>query len=575
MCHLNQPLPASTPPLRLTQPVGTVEAFVACAAKNAVDTNAGLIVAFSEGGKTMRLAAKYRPGVPVMVVTANARLARQCSAVYGLFPYLLDAPLLCVADVPAVVELAVAEAVNMRPPLCPTGVEVIVMGATCVLRDGSRVTPTGAAAAAAAVMAAAAAASAAVFGAPAPPPPQPSPSAAPAPSAWEGGELEPLPERQMYFVQAPGHLSVPAVDSTTPARYTAKTLSLRATSISLAMVTSASAPPRKTKIIVTLGAKCWRAAQWAAPATPRLGAHPPARPPAPPPPRSEEGMAAMIDAGASVGKVVFKGEEDKRGEQKALLARWARVAASKGLPASCMLDTLGPQVRTGGLTDHMPLTLTRGGLVTLVADPAFVGFRNVTETRVGVSYPALATTVVPGSRILLAYGALELVVDSVPSESEVVCRVVNTSVLAEHTAVYLPGAFVDLPVLTQADVADVRFGVNHGVTCVALSFVQSADDVAAVRAVLEEEGAEHVRVFAKIENLVGVRAAAAGQGGGGGGEGRGVRACVRAPHPRRVPTLRPLPAPTGAQRGRDPGRVGRADGGPRGPGHGHPAGEGE
>ena len=140
-----------------------------------------------------------------------------------------------------------------------------------------------------------------------------------------------------------------------------------------------------------------------------------------------------------------------------------------------------------------------------MADPFFVGFRNIRETRIGISYPKLATTVVPGSRILLAYGALELSVEEILSDTEVLCRVVNTSMLMEHTAVYLPGAFVDLPVLTQADVADVRFGVNHGVTSVALSFVQCAEDVAAVRAVLEEEGAEHVKVFAKIENLVGVR----------------------------------------------------------------------
>ena len=412
------------------KPVGTVEAFVACAAKNAVDLNPGMILAFSEGGKTMRLAAKYRPGVPVMVLTSNRQLARQCSTVFGLFAHVLDAPLVEMHDLPALIEVALAEAVNQYPPLCPMGAEVIVLGATHVT------------------------------------PPNPSPSS---------NELEALPERQMYFERAPGHLSVPAVDTSLATHYTAKTLSLRATSISLDMVTNLHAPPRKTKIIVTIGAKCW----------------------------SPETISAMFDAGMSVGKFNLKDQD--RAFHAELLQRFQSIAAAKGVPPACMLDTLGPLIRTGALTDHMPVTLTKDSLVTLVADPNFVGYRNNKESKVGITYAALAQTVVPGSRILLAYGAMELIVQSVLSETEVVAKVVNTSLLMEHTAVYMPGAFVDLPVLTEKDVADVRFGVNHGVTSIALSFTQSAADVMAVRAILEEEGAEHVRVFAKIENLAGLK----------------------------------------------------------------------
>ena len=157
-------------------------------------------------------------------------------------------------------------------------------------------------------------------------------------------------------------------------------------------------------------------------------------------------MAAMFDAGMAVGKFNLKG--DDRAFHAELLGRFQSIAAAKGLPPACMLDTLGPLIRTGALTDHMPITLTKDSLVTLVADPHFVGYRNNQEAKVGVSYASLSQTVVPGSRILLAYGALELIVQSVPSETEVVAKVVNTSLLMEHTAVYLPGAFVDLPVLT-------------------------------------------------------------------------------------------------------------------------------
>jgi pyruvate kinase len=377
----------------------------------------------------MRLAAKYRPGVPVMVVTANRQLAQQCSGVFGLFPYLMEEPLKNLRDVPGIIEKALAVAVNQYPPLCPKGCEVIVMNATHVVQKQEN----------------------------------------------EGSELEPLPERQMYFACAPGQLEMQTADPTLPQHYNFHTLSMRATSISLSMVTSLHAPPRKTKIIVTLGSRCWDYIT----------------------------LSHMIDAGLDMGKVNLK--EGDRDAQRDLLQRFQQVCASKGVRPALMLDTMGPVIRTGPLTDHMFITLTRGGLVTLVADPTFVGYRNNKETRVGVSYLALAQTVVPGSRILLAYGALELVVDSIASPTEVVARVVNTSVLMEHTAVYLPGAFVDMAVLTEKDVSDVRFGVQNGVTCIALSFTQCAEDVTAVRAVLYEEGAEAVRVFAKIENLAGLK----------------------------------------------------------------------
>jgi len=417
------------------KPVGTVEAFVACAAKNAVDMNCGLIVAFSEGGKTMRLAAKYRPNVPVLVVTANKQLAQQCSAVFGLYPYLLDEPIKDLHEVPSIVENACAQAVSQRPPLCPTGCEVIVLNATHVVSHKT-----------------------------------------PSPMAVDGEpELEPLPEREMYFTQAPGHLSVPAAESSLPASMTSRTLSLRATAISLSMVTGPHAPSRKTKIVVSLGSKCW----------------------------GEQCLADMLDAGMNIAKVSLKdGDRTAHGE---LLRRVRGVFNAKGVAPALMLDTMGPVIRTGALTDHMYITLTRGGLVTIVADPMFVGYRNNKETRIGVNYTALAQTVVPGSRILLAYGALELVVESIINRTEVLAKVVNTGVLMEHTAVYLPGAFVDMPVLTERDVSDVRFGVEHGVTCIALSFTQCAEDVHAIRAILDEESADQVRVFAKIENLAGLK----------------------------------------------------------------------
>ncbi len=69
------------------KPMCTREAVLCCAAKNAVDVGAGLIVIFSEKGHTPRIVAKYRPSVPVLVITSSEQVARHCSSVFSLIPY--------------------------------------------------------------------------------------------------------------------------------------------------------------------------------------------------------------------------------------------------------------------------------------------------------------------------------------------------------------------------------------------------------------------------------------------------------------------------------------------------------
>ena len=94
---------------------------------------------------------------------------------------------------------------------------------------------------------------------------------------------------------------------------------------------------------------------------------------------------------------------------------------------------------------------------------------------------------------------------SILNDREVTAKVINNGTLFEQTAVYLPGAFVNLPVLTEKDADDIRFACRNGVNGLLLSFVQSSADVNAVRAILQEENAEHMRIIAKVENLAGLK----------------------------------------------------------------------
>ena len=84
------------------------------------------------------------------------------------------------------------------------------------------------------------------------------------------------------------------------------------------------------------------------------------------------------------------------------------------------------------------------------------------------------------------------------------CQVENGGVLSGRKSINIPGAHISLPALTQQDVEDLRFGVEQGFDYVAASFVRRAEDVRAVRRVLDGYGGEEVRIIAKIENQEGV-----------------------------------------------------------------------
>lgn len=116
------------------KPVGTVEASVSTLAKNAVDLKPGMLVVFSEGGKMARLAAKYRPCVPLLVVTSNAALARRCSALFACQAMLLAEPMRDRAEIFGTLKRALKHGVEAG--LCVPGKEVVVLASTAATQSG-------------------------------------------------------------------------------------------------------------------------------------------------------------------------------------------------------------------------------------------------------------------------------------------------------------------------------------------------------------------------------------------------------------------------------------------------------
>ena len=173
------------------------------------------------------------------------------------------------------------------------------------------------------------------------------------------------------------------------------------------------------------------------------------------------------------------------------------VREELGIPIASLLDTKGPEIRTGKLKDGKKVTLKEGDLYTMTTEE-IVG----DETRGYINYAGLAEDVKPGDRILIDDGLIELHVREV-NGTDIVCRIENGGELGEKKGVIVPGVRVKLPALTDKDKEDIRFGVDAGFDFVAASFVRNADAIREIREILDEKGSA-MQIIAKIENEEGI-----------------------------------------------------------------------
>ena len=173
------------------------------------------------------------------------------------------------------------------------------------------------------------------------------------------------------------------------------------------------------------------------------------------------------------------------------------MAEETGIPVAALLDTKGPEIRTGILKDGNKITLKEGQEFTLTTEEV-VG----DETMVHINYDGLNGDVKAGDRILIDDGLIELHVREVQGP-RIVCLVVNGGELGERKGVNVPGVKIKLPALTEKDKDDIRFGMEMGFDYIAASFIRSADAIREIREILAEGGSS-MGIIAKIENEEGL-----------------------------------------------------------------------
>ena len=216
-------------------------------------------------------------------------------------------------------------------------------------------------------------------------------------------------------------------------------------------------------------------------------------------PKSEikEMLTKLVESGMNVMRLNFShGDFEEHGGR---IKNIREVMKETGKYVAIMLDTKGPEIRTGKLVNDEDVLLKAGNKIVITTDYSFVG----NADKISVSYPGITKDLKAGNTILLDDGLIGLTVDKIEGD-EIFCTINNTGELGGTKGVNLPGVSVGLPALAEKDIADLKFGCEQGVDYIAASFIRKASDVAEVRKVLDENGGHNIKIMSKIENQEGI-----------------------------------------------------------------------
>jgi pyruvate kinase len=209
-----------------------------------------------------------------------------------------------------------------------------------------------------------------------------------------------------------------------------------------------------------------------------------------------EKILQLIDAGMNVARLNFS--HGTRDDHQVVIEFLKRARKEKGVPLAIMLDTKGPEIRVGKITNGQ-MELQKGATLKLVKEEVLGDARHVQVTP-GIALDAMQV----GSKVLFDDGYINSKVVDKTSDSVVVV-VENAGVLKTQKGVNVPGVTVDLPAMTPQDIADITFGCEQDVDLIAASFIRSAEHILEIKQLLAQKGKSDILVIAKIENSLGVR----------------------------------------------------------------------
>ena len=203
----------------------------------------------------------------------------------------------------------------------------------------------------------------------------------------------------------------------------------------------------------------------------------------------------MIKSGMNVARFNFSHGDYAEHEQRINMVKDAAKRLDKTI--SLVLDTKGPEMRLGDFADGK-VFLKKGNKFTITNDD-----KPGDETHISVNHKTLYTEVKPGNTLLLSDGLVGLRVEEI-SGKNIITTILNDGPMSTRKRVAAPGVSLGLPAISEQDRNDIIFGIKHDMDFVAASFIQRADDVEEIRALIKEYNG-HMEIIPKIECTEGVK----------------------------------------------------------------------
>ena len=217
---------------------------------------------------------------------------------------------------------------------------------------------------------------------------------------------------------------------------------------------------------------------------------------------NDEVVRDLILAGMNVARFNFS--HGTHETHRAAIERVKRVSGQLGVPVAILLDTKGPEIRTGMVADDgsgksPTVQITNGDLVEVTVDDSLTtAAQGQTPARISINWKNAPAKLKRGHHILVADGLLDLEVMDVTG-GIINCRANNTAAIGSKKNVNLLGVHARLPIMNEQDKDDIAFGVEMDVDYIAASFLSFPYEIIEIKKYLESLDAS-IKIIAKIEN---------------------------------------------------------------------------
>ena len=210
---------------------------------------------------------------------------------------------------------------------------------------------------------------------------------------------------------------------------------------------------------------------------------------------SVEVFAEMVKAGANIARINFSHATIESREK--IVTTVKKVRELLNTPVGILYDTKGPEFRNGEVVEE-GINLVVGNTIKIVKENVIGN-----NERFSVNHPSAIDALQVGNTVLLENGLMEIKVIE-KADDYVNCEVINGGVLYSKKSLSAPGINLNIPFISDIDREDIIYACRHEGDYLAASFVQTKEDVLAIREILKEENREDMKIISKIESKMGI-----------------------------------------------------------------------